>query len=87
MSHLTSAISILREVTIDFASIEYTNESDGIAVNNQTNTEIAQSDPEIGTFRLQFFQVVNNGYAVGGFDFQNDFLYAGQELFVSGVFL
>lgn len=75
------------EVTVHFAPVENADKGDGIAVNNQAEPVIAGSNAKIGTFCFQFFQVVDRGYAAGGFDFQNDFLYAVQEILVVGMSL
>ena len=75
----------LWEVAIYFAPVESANKGDGITVYNQTDPIIAGSDTEIRSFRFQFFQVTDGGNAVDGFNFQNDFLYSGQEIFVLGM--
>jgi hypothetical protein len=43
-------------------------------------------DAEAGTFRFEFFQVVDSGYAVGGFNFQNNFMYVVQGFLTAACF-
>jgi hypothetical protein len=79
------SVSFLWEIAIDFVSVENPDESNGLAFNNQAEPVITGPDTEIGTFRFQFFQVVDCGKAFGDFDLENDLLNPGQEIFVFTV--
>jgi hypothetical protein len=77
-----SSFSGLWEVAVDFAPVESADEGDGIAVDDQADPVTAGPDAVIGAFRFQLLQVGDGGDAAGGIDFENDVLYAVQQLFV-----